>query len=172
MVEAWARTVAATGDERHLPEETVLYTALQAHWKTFVSELEAAAEPLVLPAFVVAEVEALRCGILSQGLMLAKFRDCGWCGPVAFSCRRRGFWLSLSRSAHERLHESAEHVRNHLDLYAAAPPPTVMPLKVIGPPTQPRQVAAFTSPTRAAPFRVHAVFRATSWILDLPGADR
>jgi hypothetical protein len=94
MVEAWARTVAATGDERHLPEETVLYTALQAHWKTFVSELEAAAEPLVLPAFVVAEVEALRCGILSQGLMLAKFRDCGWCGPVAFSCRRRGFWLS------------------------------------------------------------------------------
>ena len=46
----------------------------------------------LLPAFVVAEVEAfLRCGILSHGLILAKSRDCGWCRPVAFSCRRRGF---------------------------------------------------------------------------------
>ncbi len=38
------------------------------------------------------EVEAfLLCGILSQGLILAKCRDCGWCRPVALSCRRRGF---------------------------------------------------------------------------------
>jgi Transposase zinc-binding domain/Putative transposase len=78
--------------EQHRPEETVLYSALQAHWRTFVSELEAVAEPPVLPAFVVIEVEAfLRCGILSQGLILAKCRDCGWCRPVALSCRRRGF---------------------------------------------------------------------------------
>jgi hypothetical protein len=77
---------------RHRPEETVLYSALQAHWKTFISELEAAAEPPVLPAFVISEVEAfLRCGILAQGLILAKCRDCGWCRPVAFACRRRGF---------------------------------------------------------------------------------
>jgi hypothetical protein len=65
-----ASTGSADADERHRPEETVLYTALQAHWKTFVSELEAVAEPPVLPAFVVGEVEAfLRCGILSQGLL-------------------------------------------------------------------------------------------------------
>ena len=87
-----ASTGSANAYERHRPEETVLYSALQAHWKTFVSELEAVADPPVLPAFVVAEVEAfLRCGILSQGLILAKCRDCGWCRPVAFSCRRRGF---------------------------------------------------------------------------------
>ena len=36
--------------ERHRPEETVLYSTLQAHWKTFISELEAVAEPPVLPA--------------------------------------------------------------------------------------------------------------------------
>jgi hypothetical protein len=84
--------------ERRRPEETVLYSALQAHWKTFVSELEAAAEPPVLPAFVVAEVEASwRCGILSQGLILAKCRDCGWCCPVAFSCRGCGFCPSCGQ---------------------------------------------------------------------------
>jgi hypothetical protein len=77
------------------PEETVLYAALQAHWKTFVSELEAAVESPVLPAFVISDVEAfLGCGILSQGLILAKCRDCGWCRPVAFACRRRGFCAS------------------------------------------------------------------------------
>jgi hypothetical protein len=34
--------------------------------------------------------------------------------------------------AYWTFHENAEHVRNHLDLYAAAPPPTVMPLKIVG----------------------------------------
>lgn len=29
-------------------------------------------------------------------------------------------------------HESADHLRNHIDLYAATPPPTVMPLKLVG----------------------------------------
>jgi Putative transposase/Transposase zinc-binding domain len=77
---------------RHRPEETVLYSTVQEHWKTFLADLEATAEPPALPAFVVAEVEAfLRCGILAQGLILAKCRDCGWCRPVAFACRRRGF---------------------------------------------------------------------------------
>ena len=33
----------------------------------------------------------LRCGILAHGFVLARCRDCGWCRPVAFSCRRRGF---------------------------------------------------------------------------------
>ena len=63
-----ARTGSTDAYERHRPEETVLYTALQAHWKTFVNELEAVAEPPVLPAFVVAEVEAfLRCGSFRRG---------------------------------------------------------------------------------------------------------
>jgi len=83
----------ATGSyERHRPEETVLHTTLQAHWKTFLGQLDAEAETPALPAFVVSEVEAfLRCGILAHGFVLARCRDCGWCRPVAFSCRRRGF---------------------------------------------------------------------------------
>ena len=56
---------AAAGDpshlgctyERHRPEETVLYRVLQAEWKTFLSEMEVAADPPALPAFVVSEVE-------------------------------------------------------------------------------------------------------------------
>jgi hypothetical protein len=30
--------------ERHRPEETVLYKVLQAHWKTFLTDIESAAE--------------------------------------------------------------------------------------------------------------------------------
>jgi hypothetical protein len=78
--------------ERHRPEETVLFKVLQAHWKTFLAELESGADPPVLPAFVICEVEAFfRCGILARGLVLAKSRDCGWSRAVAFSCQRRGF---------------------------------------------------------------------------------
>ena len=73
----------------------MLYKTVQVHWQTFLSELESAAEPPVLPAFVIAEVEAyLRCGILARGFMLAKCTHCGWCRPVAFSCKRRGFCAS------------------------------------------------------------------------------
>ena len=50
----------------------MLYKTFQAHRKTFLAELESAAETPVLPAFVIAEVEAfLRCGILAHGLILA-----------------------------------------------------------------------------------------------------
>jgi hypothetical protein len=78
--------------ERHRPEEGVLYRVLQAEWRTFLAEMESAADPPALPAFVVAEVEAfLRCGILAHGLILARCRDCGWSRAVAFSCQRRGF---------------------------------------------------------------------------------
>jgi hypothetical protein len=80
------------GYERHRPEETVLWRTLQAHWKTFLAELESVADPPVLPAFVVSEMEAfLRCGILGYGLVLARCRDCGWSRAVALSCQRRGF---------------------------------------------------------------------------------
>jgi hypothetical protein len=84
MADACARAATAAGYERNRPEEMVLYSALQAHWKTFISELEAAAESPVLSAFVVAEVEAfLRCGILSQGLILAKMSGLGVVPPRA-----------------------------------------------------------------------------------------
>jgi hypothetical protein len=36
--------------------------------------------------------------------------------------------------AYWAFHESAEYLRNHLDLYAAAPPPTILPLKLAGRP--------------------------------------
>jgi len=73
----------------------VLYKTVQEHWRTFLAEIESAADPPVLPAFVVAEVEAfLRCGILAHGFILAKCTACGWCRPTAFSCKRRGFCAS------------------------------------------------------------------------------
>jgi hypothetical protein len=44
----------------------------------------------------------------------------------------RSLRASGDLDAYWAFHENAEHVRNHLDLYAAAPPPTVMPLKGVG----------------------------------------
>jgi Putative transposase/Transposase zinc-binding domain len=89
-----ASTSSDPGDdyERRRPEDTVLLGTVQEHWRTFLADLEARAEPPALPAFVVAEVEAfLRCGILAHGFVLARCGDCGWSRPVAFSCQRRGF---------------------------------------------------------------------------------
>ena len=56
----------------------MLYKTVQEHWKTFLSEIDSAAESPVLPTFVNAEVEGyLRCGILAHGLILARCTDCG-----------------------------------------------------------------------------------------------
>jgi hypothetical protein len=44
----------------------------------------------------------------------------------------RSLRASGDLDAYWAFHESAEHVRNHLDLYAVAPPPTVLPLKLVG----------------------------------------
>jgi hypothetical protein len=44
----------------------------------------------------------------------------------------RSLRASGDLDAYWTFHEHAEHVRNHLDLYAAAPPPTVLPLKLVG----------------------------------------
>ena len=59
VVCAQHQTHVADPYERHHPEQTVLYKALQEHWLTFLCELESAAElPVlpVLPAFVISEV--------------------------------------------------------------------------------------------------------------------
>lgn len=78
--------------ERHRPDATVLFEAVQSHWRTFLAELSSEADEAPLPSFVVAEVESyLRCGILAHGFVLTKCRDCGHARPVAFSCQRRGF---------------------------------------------------------------------------------
>jgi hypothetical protein len=77
---------------RHRPEDTVLFAALQEHWRSFVADLESSPELPALPAFVTAEIDSfLRCGILAHGFVLARCGDCGWSRPVAFSCKRRGF---------------------------------------------------------------------------------
>ena len=57
---------------------------MQAHWKTFLNDLEAPGPDAgALPAFVVSEVEAfLKCGILAHGLVLVKCADCGWSRAV------------------------------------------------------------------------------------------
>src|SRR5437879_4964856 len=39
------------------PKRTYVFKTLQAHWRTFVSELQAGGEPAVLPVFVISEVE-------------------------------------------------------------------------------------------------------------------
>ena len=93
--ECGTRAAAGQGTqnyERHRPEATVLFQAVQAHWRTFLAELSSAEEEAPLPGFVVGEVEAfLRCGILAHGFVLTKCGDCGDTRPVAWSCQRRGF---------------------------------------------------------------------------------
>ena len=44
----------------------MLYRVLQAHWKTFLADMEAAADPAALPAFVVSDMEAFRPPDLPQ----------------------------------------------------------------------------------------------------------
>lgn len=55
----------------------------------------------------------------------------GLCGAEAV-LKLRSLRASGDLDAYWAFHENAEHLRNHLDLYAAAPPPTVLPLKLVG----------------------------------------
>ena len=97
--------------ERHRPEETVLYTTLQAHWRSFLAETEAEdGSGRGLPRFVVDEVEAfLRCGILAHGFIRAACDGCRESRLVPFSCKRRGICPScLGR----RMCDFAAHLRD------------------------------------------------------------
>ncbi len=97
---------------RHRPEDTVLFAALQEHWRSFLEDLERATDAPLLPAFVEAEVEAyLRCGILAHGFGLARCGDCGWSRPVAFSCQRRGFCPSCIG---RRMADFAAHIADRV----------------------------------------------------------
>jgi hypothetical protein len=90
----------ATGSyERHRPEETLLYTTLQAHWKTFLRQLDAVTEAPALPAFVVSEVEAfLRCGILAHGSFWRGVATAGGAGPSRFPASARSQTEMLERA--------------------------------------------------------------------------
>ena len=76
--------------ERHRPEDTVLFKTLQAHWRTFLAEVESSDDSVSLPAFVVDEVEAfLKCGILAHGFLRVFCDGCSESRLVPFSCKRR-----------------------------------------------------------------------------------
>jgi putative transposase/transposase-like zinc-binding protein len=99
--------------QRHRPEETVLYTILQAHWRSFLAETEAEdGSGCGLPRFVVDEVEAfLRCGILAHGFIRVVCDDCRQSRVVPFACKRRGFCPScLGR----RMCDFAGHLRERV----------------------------------------------------------
>lgn len=71
--------------ERHRPEETVLYGVHAEHWRSFLSDTEAAGVGgSGLPRFVTGEVEAfLKCGILAHGFLRVA---CDGCRPTG--CRQ------------------------------------------------------------------------------------
>lgn len=105
-----ASVPASAGYERRQPETTLLYRTLQQHWLQFLAEIEG--EGGELPAFVKDEIDAyLRCGILAQGFLRVRCKDCGFDRVVGFSCKRRGFCPScLGR----RMADTAAFCVDHL----------------------------------------------------------
>ena len=88
------------------PEQTVLYKAVAANYRT----LEAMAEQgdKHLPKHVSREFEAfLKCGVLAHGFLRLKCDDCKAEKLVAFSCKKRGFCSSCGG---RRMAESAAHL--------------------------------------------------------------
>ena len=87
-----ARRSAVLGYERHRPEDTVLYRALESHLETFLSGASEQGGGAGLPAFVTRELRAyLRCGRLEHGCVHVRCEQCGDDMVVAFSCKGRGF---------------------------------------------------------------------------------
>jgi hypothetical protein len=91
-------------DERHRPEETVLYRVVAEHWPSFRERVEAIGP---LPRFVVREVEEyLRCGLLDDGFIRVACEGCGFERWVSFICKRRAFCPSClgQRMSHSALY--------------------------------------------------------------------
>lgn len=87
-----ARQSSATCYERHRPEDTVLYRALESHLEAFLSRASEQGGGDGLPAFVTRELRAyLRCGRLEHGCVHVRCEQCGDEMAVAFSCKGRGF---------------------------------------------------------------------------------
>jgi hypothetical protein len=79
---------AAASYARHVPERTLLYALVQAHYPDFLARLEA--EDRSLPKHVHEEFqEYLRCGVLDHSFLR-------WC---ASSAMRNGWWRFPARSA-------------------------------------------------------------------------
>ena len=97
---------AAPRYARHVPERTLLYALVQAHYPDFLARLEA--EDRSLPAYVRAEFEEyLRCGVLDHGFLRVVCEQCHAERLVAFSCKKRGFCPSCGA---RRMAESARHL--------------------------------------------------------------
>jgi len=79
-----------TAYERHLPEQTLLYQLVEAHYPALVDHL--AQQGKSLPAHVHREFEAyLKCGRLEHGFLRVRCDNCHFERLVAFSCKKRGF---------------------------------------------------------------------------------
>ena len=91
---------------RHVPERTLLYALVQAHYPDFIARL--AAEDRSLPAYVREEFdEYLRCGVLDHGFLRVVCEHCHAERLLAFSCKKRGFCPSCGA---RRMAESALHL--------------------------------------------------------------
>ncbi len=90
----------------HVPERTLLYALVQAHYPDFLARL--AAEDRSLPEYVREEFEEyLRCGVLEHGFLRVVCEQCHAERLVAFSCKKRGFCPSCGA---RRMAESARHL--------------------------------------------------------------
>jgi len=82
------------GYARRRPEETALYQCIAQHWPGFVERLE---EQGGLPKFVKEEFEQyLTCGRLEFGCLELQCRRCGHSELVAFSCKYKDSYTSIS----------------------------------------------------------------------------
>jgi hypothetical protein len=76
--------------ERHLPEQTLLYQLVEAHYPALVDQL--AQQGKSLPDHVHREFEDyLKCGRLEHGFLRVRCDTCHFERLVAFSCKKRGF---------------------------------------------------------------------------------
>ena len=76
--------------QQRRPEETILYQAVQANFKTAMARLES--DGKILPEFVKKEFDDyLRCGIHAHGFVRCQCDQCKRQLAVAFSCKDRGF---------------------------------------------------------------------------------
>ena len=97
---------AAPSYARHVPERTLLYALVEAHYPDFIASLEA--QDRSLPEYVREEFETyLRCGVLEHGFLRVVCEQCRAERLVAFSCKKRGFCPSCGA---RRMAESARHL--------------------------------------------------------------
>jgi hypothetical protein len=96
--------------QRHRPEQTLLYQAIEQHYPAFIILL--AERGIELPWYVQREfVDYLKCGQLGHGFMRVRCECYHTEHLVAFSCKRRGFCPSCGA---RRMTESAAMLVNDI----------------------------------------------------------